>query len=217
MKVTESVSERQSWSSAMRIEDIRTYGLNESVMASGLPFALPDSTGGQTEAHAFERASRLASTPIGTGHDNFLCGIIVQCTVTAPLYWWPQLQRYHHIDVVSSTSTMHTLSRVRDLAADTDPEHVELLFPYFSDKVHENTLIEFCSFCRECRDSGYSIDLLKANLPCGYLQTARITTNYRQLKTVYSQRRSHPLDEWQDFCRFIESLEASHLIVGVSP
>ena len=111
MKVTESVSERQSWSSAMRIEDIRTYGLNESVMASGLPFALPDSTGGQTEAHAFERASRLASTPIGTGHDNFLCGIIVQCTVTAPLYWWPQLQRYHHIDVVSSTSTMHTLSR----------------------------------------------------------------------------------------------------------
>ena len=39
----------------------------------------------------------------------------------------------------------------------------------------------------------------------------------RQLKTVYSQRRSHPLDEWQDFCRFIESLEASHLIVGVLP
>lgn len=186
-------------------------------MASGLPFALPDSIGGQTETHAFERASRLASAPIGTGHDNFLCGIIVQCTVTAPLYWWPQLQRYHHIDVVSSTSTMHTLSRVRDLAADTDPEHIELLFPYFSDKVHENVLIEFCSFCRECRDSGYSIDLLKANLPCGYLQTARITTNYRQLKTVYSQRRSHPLDEWQDFCRFIESLEASHLIVGVSP
>ena len=143
--------------------------------------------------------------------------IHVQADVTAPLYWWPQLQRYHHIDVVSSTSTMHTLSRVRDLAADTDPEHIELLFPYFSDKVHENTLIEFCSFCRECRDSGYSIDLLKANLPCGYLQTARITTNYRQLKTVYSQRRSHPLDEWQDFCRFIESLEASHLIVGVSP
>ena len=62
----------------MRIEDIRVYGLNESVMASGLPFALPDSIGGQTEDHALKRASQLASTPIGTGHDNFLCGIIVQ-------------------------------------------------------------------------------------------------------------------------------------------
>ena len=60
----------------MRIEDIRTYGLNESVMASGLPFALPDSTGGQTEAHAFERASRLASTPSGRGHDECLGGVV---------------------------------------------------------------------------------------------------------------------------------------------
>ena len=198
----------------MRIEDIRTYGLNESVMASGLPYRLPDTAGDEDMGKAMSRAERLADTPIGSGHDNYLCGIVVQMTVTAPLYSWPQLQRYPHVDVVSSTSTMHTLSRVRDLAADTDPEHIELLSPYFSDKVHQNTLIEFCSFCRECRDSGYSIDLLKANLPCGYLQTARITTNYRQLRTIYAQRHNHLLEEWRSFCERLRRLDASYLITG---
>jgi hypothetical protein len=45
--------------------------------------------------------------------------------------------------------------------------------------------------------------------------TARITTNYLQLKTIYAQRHNHKLEEWRDFCRFIESLPfAGELIAG---
>ena len=45
--------------------------------------------------------------------------------------------------------------------------------------------------------------------------TARLTTNYRALKTVYSQRKNHRLPEWREFCKWIETLPyADELIIG---
>lgn len=48
--------------------------------------------------------------------------------------------------------------------------------------------------------------LLLYNIPSGFELTARMTTNYRQLKTIYSQRKNHKLPEWREFCVWIESL-----------
>ena len=42
--------------------------------------------------------------------------------------------------------------------------------------------------------------------PCGMFLTARMTTNYQQLKTIYQQRRYHRLPEWQWFCDWCETL-----------
>ena len=55
---------------------------------------------------------------------------------------------------------------------------------------------------------------LVASLPCGFVLGATMTTNYRQLKTIYHQRKNHKLDEWKDFCKWIESLPKSELIIG---
>ena len=55
------------------------------------------------------------------------------------------------------------------------------------------------------------LEILYSN-PCGMKLTARITTNYRQLKTIYAQRRTHRLPEWQAFCKWIETLPCSNLI-----
>jgi hypothetical protein len=44
------------------------------------------------------------------------------------------------------------------------------------------------------------------NIPSGFQLTARMTTNYRQLKTIYHQRRTHRLPEWRRFCKWIEAL-----------
>ena len=52
------------------------------------------------------------------------------------------------------------------------------------------------------------------NVPVGFRLTARMTTNYRQLKTIYQQRRTHRLPEWQYFCEWIERLPHSELITG---
>lgn len=50
--------------------------------------------------------------------------------------------------------------------------------------------------------------------PCGFRLTAGMTTNYRQLKTIYAQRRNHRLPEWREFCKWIETLPHSELITG---
>ena len=52
------------------------------------------------------------------------------------------------------------------------------------------------------------------NAPSGLELTARVTTNYRQLKTIYHQRKNHLLPNWQMFCEFIRSLPHSYLITG---
>ena len=57
------------------------------------------------------------------------------------------------------------------------------------------------------------LEILYSN-PAGFRLTARMTTNYRQLKTIYKQRRTHRLPEWQAVCDWIETLPHSELIVG---
>jgi len=42
--------------------------------------------------------------------------------------------------------------------------------------------------------------------PAGFKITARMTTNYRQLKTIYHQRKTHRLPEWREFCEWCETL-----------
>ena len=57
------------------------------------------------------------------------------------------------------------------------------------------------------------LEILYSN-PCGFKLTARMTTNYRQLKTIYGQRRQHRLPEWREFCKWIEQLPYAELICG---
>ena len=48
--------------------------------------------------------------------------------------------------------------------------------------------------------------IIVASLPCGFCLGATMTTNYQQLKTMYNQRKTHKLVEWQEFCRWCETL-----------
>ena len=51
--------------------------------------------------------------------------------------------------------------------------------------------------------------------PMGLELTARVTTNFLQLKTIYNQRKNHKLPEWLQFCEFIKSLPfAEEFIIG---
>ena len=55
------------------------------------------------------------------------------------------------------------------------------------------------------------LEILYSN-PAGFRLTARMTTNYRQLKTIYFQRRDHRLPEWRAFCKWIETLPYAEFI-----
>lgn len=190
-----------------KIEHTEVYGLNKSIVASGNSYrtVMQDNTKPYTEKD-LKRAIMLGRTKPGEGHDQNLTTVIVQFDLYAPLFMWKEIQRYKFLDFCSSQSTMHTLSKFKILeccVSETDPvilqRYEELLAEYNNseDKPVEKwrTLI--------------------ASLPCGFVLGATMSTNYRQLKTMYFQRRNHRLKERHEFCHWCESLPLfKELIIG---
>ena len=51
-------------------------------------------------------------------------------------------------------------------------------------------------------------------LPSSYNQTRNVMMNYEVLANIYKSRKNHKLDEWREFCSWIESLPYTELICG---
>lgn len=185
----------------MQIKNVKVHGLEASLLRSGYPMQMgePDDIISATQDTSADnkRAFKLANTPNGSGHNNFLKGIIVQFDLQHPEYFSPQLQRYHWIDIVSSQSKMHKIMSKHLTSKD------------FARPLNENWLGVINEMIDECKFE----DVINC-LPSGYLKWMGISTNYLQLKTIYSQRRTHKLNEWQEFCNWIETLPMSELIIS---
>ncbi|WP_320047916.1 hypothetical protein [uncultured Ilyobacter sp.] len=100
----------------LKVFNTRVYGLEESIIAGGYPMRSDDITEWtdgdiQLTEKDIARAVKLGTVPTGSGHDNFLKGIIVQYDVRYPNYWTPQFQRYSFHDIVSSNSKMHRMTK----------------------------------------------------------------------------------------------------------
>jgi hypothetical protein len=189
----------------MNISNIGIYDFNESIVASGLPMmAEYDEKWFENEVELlakcaditsnphFKRAVKLASNPVGSGHLNALSGIVVSFNITATVKWWEQFQRYHFKQITSSMSTMHRLRQMmQNGTIKFNKNTAPAVIAPFMDMVHDASITD---------------EKLAYSCPMGLELTARITTNYLQLKTIYSQRHNHKLTEWRDFCGFIESL-----------
>lgn len=211
-----------------KISNVNVYGLAQSILRSGYPLrdheiseavfqseinliqqAIQD--GDITNPH-IKRAISLANAK-GGGHDQFLTGIIVQFDLSASLKCWPELQRYHFLDFVSSMSTMHCVSKfkVRDCCNQFVSEQVIATVENLQEKYNGIPVDHI-----DEKKSAY-LELLY-NMPSGFELTAGMTTNYRQLKTMYAQRRrqgEHRLPDWWYINDWIETLPLSnHLITG---
>ena len=183
-----------------KIEHVEVYGLDKALIASGNPMRtnMADNRVCAVEADE-KRGLALASTLPGGGHDNWLNGVIVQMDVYAPLFWWKQAQRYHWFDFISSQSTMHRAMSFdigENCVADVDARVLDILNSIKSE--YNNTTDE--------SERNIIWRRFIATLPSGFILGATMTTNYRQLKTMYLQRRNHKLKEWHDFCKFCEEL-----------
>lgn len=193
-----------------KIKNTEVYGLNKSFIASGNAMRTTMSNNMKERSEKdTKRAITLGSTKTGAGHDNFLNGIIVQFDLYAPLYMWKQIQRYHFLDFISSQSTMHRLAKFNikeQCVADVD--HIIL-----------NRYQELLDIYNQYDDldinKSYLWRSLVASLPCGFVLGATMTTNYRQLKTIYFQRKNHKLKEWRAFCDWCETLPYFKELVGI--
>lgn len=176
------------------------YGLDESIRRAKFPMSV-EVNGINTDLTA--GIAGLAKSNAGEGHDNWLNGVIVQFDLEFSVKAWTELQRYHFIDFVSSQSTMHRLARFEldDHYDDhTDPRSIQIV----------KELVDKYNHTHDPEDY---LRCLMSN-PCGMKLVAGMTTNYRQLKTIYRQRRTHRLPEWRAFCAWIETLPHAELITG---
>lgn len=183
------------------ITNTKVYGLDESIKRAKYPMSVNVD---ELNSEITKGIIALATSEKGEGHDNWLNGVIVQFDLEYTVKAWTEAERYHFLDFVSSQSTMHRIAKF-----DLDNQYIE-----YTDKRTIEVVKELVAKYNETKDPEDYLRILYSN-PCGFKLIAGMTTNYRQLKTIYSQRRNHRLPEWREFCEWIETLPKSRLITEV--
>lgn len=203
----------------MRVDNVKVYDLEESIVASGYPMResiweegeyvqqlddlflkiyLDDEESVENKDilnKNIRRAANLGNTGGTEGHNQYLTGIRVAFDLTFSNKAWVELERYRFVEFVSSQSTMHRISKM-DIKGQVN------------EYVTDNTIDEVNRLKEIYLQTQDKEDYLRLlyNIPSGFELTARLTTNYRALKTVYSQRKNHRLPEWREFTKWCETL-----------
>lgn len=174
----------------------------------------------------------LAQRMIGAGTDEskFMRQIMVSVDIEAPLYWWKEFDTYKVGTVANSCSTMHKISskEITDDMFSIDEEWADMPFPnpeaedgsYTYKQAYESVIVACESLRKEyLRTKDKRIwRMLISILPCGWMQKRTVTLNYQVLRAMYFARKNHKLQEWRDFCAWIESLPyAKELICYEKP
>lgn len=151
----------------------------------------------------------------GTDHRKYMRMITVYLDITAPLYWWKEFDTYKVGTVANSCSTMHKIAAKEFTLDDFSHEHLQddsvavlesvihtlnVHREWFNNKVLDDPKIDWWQM----------IQLL----PSSYNQRRTVMLNYEVLANIYHSRKEHKLDEWRDFCKWIETLPYSELIAG---
>ena len=163
----------------------------------------------------------------GTDHRKFMRMIVVYVDITAPLYWWKEMDQYRIGVTTNSYSTMHKIHEKEFNIDDFSHEHILCgynskagdftwgdTFPMY---ILESTITNL-NFCRrkylETKDKRWWYQMIQL-LPSSYNQKRTVMLNYEVLANIYKSRRNHKLDEWVELCKWIETLPYSELIAGL--
>lgn len=159
----------------------------------------------------------------GTEHRKYMRMMPVYVRITAPLYWWKEFDTYKVGTIANSCSTMHKIQEKEFTLDDFSHEHLDIR----TRKILEETIKALNDYryiyinynpddfeikgCPSKKDIWWQMIQL---LPSSYNQTRNVMMNYEVLANIYRQRKNHKLDEWREFCKWIESLPYSEMITG---
>lgn len=149
----------------------------------------------------------------GTEHRKYMRMMPVYVRITAPLYWWKEFDTYKVGTVANSCSTMHKIAEKEFTLEDFSHEHMDI-----ASETCLETTIGYLNLFRQSFLENYYKDIwwqMIQLLPSSYNQTRNVMLNYEVLANIYRQRKNHKLDEWREFCKWIESLPYKELITGV--
>ena len=191
----------------MKIERLRVYDLEESLIASGYPMRteLPSRHADEKD---IKRIMNLTKASNGNGaHGQALTGIRVAFDLTCTNKMWVEAERYRFLEFVSSQSTMHRITKFNldeQYNEYVDPRVIAIMkekkeqYNAMAAMLESTELTETKEALREAMKEKY-LEMLYTN-PAGFELTARMTTNYRCLLNIYIQRHDHRLPEWREFC-----------------
>lgn len=163
----------------------------------------------------------------GTEHRKYMRMMPVYVRITAPLYWWKEFDTYKVGTVANSCSTMHKIAANEFTLEDFSCEHICIRQ---SMDVLKDT-IDALNVFRNVYLNGGNLRYENGNIKCfgkkdkeiwwqmiqllpsSYNQTRNVMFNYEVLANIYRQRKNHKLDEWREFCKWIETLPYSELII----
>ena len=151
----------------------------------------------------------------GTPNDKFLRQIFVSVDITAPLYWWKEMDTYKVGTTANSTSTMHKLAST-PITLDCfeiddyeprlqliDPVHIDTRISQFIDDLEQ-----LRQLYNQTKDKKYWKELIRW-LPAGWKQTRSWSANYSVLRNIIHWRQSHKLSEWSQFIDWCRTLPYS--------
>lgn len=208
----------------VEISNVRVYDLKQSVIAcrNAMRTEMPEYTEEEFEK-SLPRAIKLVEASrngVVKCHDNFLTGIRVSFDIKYPNYFTPELQRYHFLDIVTSSSKMHKLVKMdmdacfNEYVTDESKKQMKRLIAEYNEL--NDKMPPFDEF-REHETKVYKAFMrIVSNCPLGVELFMRCSTNYKQLQTIFHQRKNHKLKEdWGAFCDFIRGLPyAKEFITG---
>lgn len=204
----------------LKIENVYTSGWKAAIRGMRNPknswaqidSAVVNGNGFVVGNNDYDLMYKLASA--GTDHGKFMRMIHVQCDVTAPLYWWKEADQYKVGTVTDACSTMHKIHAKEFTLDDFSHEHLtdgNLNWLSATINVLNDNRIQFV----KTKEKYFWWQMIQL-LPSSYNQLRTWDLNYAVLQNIYHARRNHKLDEWHDFCDWIESLPYSDLITGIT-
>ena len=172
---------------------------------------------GTNDANLMQRLSNA-----GTDHRKFMRMLPVYVRITAPLYWWKEFDTYKVGTVANICSTMHKIQAKEFILEDFSCEHLN--------RIGTSSLwdiIDILNLGRKLylnggdykgehyapKDKQVWWQMIQL-LPSSYNQIRNVMMNYEILANIYKSHKNHKLDEWRDFCKWIEELPYSELITG---
>ena len=146
----------------------------------------------------------------GSEHRKFLRQIFVAVDITAPLYFFKELDTYKVGTVANSTSTMHKLASTPITLDCFEMGDFTPFIDNFKIDLSWRTVVSYLEQLRqkynETKDKRYWKELIRL-LPESWLQKRTITMNYENILNMYQQRKNHKLTEWsKSFCDWVKTL-----------
>ena len=218
---------------AIKVEDINVYGFETAIRAMRNPMNSWDKSDSEWRIytpeypHLSEAKYEIGKNDLdlmkrlykaGTEHRTYARMIFVWMDITAPLYWWKEMDRYTVGKSQVSTSTMHKIHAKKFELDDFSHEHIS----------NESILIEedgqhyLNSALDNLKDT---IDLLNTYrkqylqtknkedwwqliqlLPSSYNQRRTVCMSYETVFKIIKERTGHKLDEWNEFVETIKNL-----------